>query len=1035
MSDRFRRRCAGFLVAVAMALSGWEKVRGDAPPEPEDLRRGLVTTYRDNARPKPVEIVRLEPTIALALGEGEAAHPQLAADAGTVTWKGYLNVLRAGKYRFRVVLRGQFKLGVGGKEVLAAQVAEEKPALKEGPDVQLEAGVHPLLAEFSRPPGAARIELWWQSPEIRPEPLPFDVLGHLPAKDTAPLKTSSLIEHGRFLAEEANCIGCHRPADDNRIAKRMTGRVGPDLSQVGGRVHPGWIDRWLESPKKLRPGAAMPEMFTADEAGRVERYAVARYLASLGGPVPVNPKQPNDKDRRTAIGRGQKLYASVGCITCHGPYPAEGKDKPKDERVNIFYPKTTVFPLAGLGSKTTPEKLAEYLKNPLAVDPSGRMPHMLLQDAEARDLAYFLCESKFTEFTSELPDAPPEAQMLAAFKRVDDRAEELAVFRKLPAKEQWLDLGKRIVIDKGCNNCHTIAPGGKPFASVQASALEELKALAKHEAGCLADDASKRGKAPVYDFKEGDRAALRAFLKDGLTGAGSPTPAFTARLNFARFNCLACHNRDGEGGLSQEVVEQLRRYENAENAEAVSPPTLTGIGHKLRTPWLRQMLTGAGRARPWMGLRMPQFGEAHVGKLPEALAALEGTTPDDSVHKVELTAARIDAGRQLMGKNGFGCISCHDLAGIPNAGTRGPDLVGMGQRVRYDWYQRWLEQPQRMAPGTRMPSVFTGGKSLMDKVLGGKADAQAEAIWAYLSLGPTLPLPEGMGPPKGLVLTVEDKPVLLRTFMPEAGARAIAVGFPGGVSTAFDANTCRLSYAWSGNFLDASPVWDNRGGAPAKVLGARFWTAPAGCPVGVTNSTTSPDFAARAKNPAYGAPLPEGKLLDGPKLLHFDGYSTDKDGVPTFRYHLDVGDNEKVAVSEKIEALRSKVAAGVGRRFTLETPGGQTPWLLLGESPREPRMLDAKGAPVALDLKSGGADVPVAERFPVLPQDGDRAIVLTLPTVPEGSVWRIQREGATWQVLLRLSPAKEAAKVRVDVNVWSPYKDEPALLKELIVPR
>ena len=37
-------------------------------------------------------------------------------------------------------------------------------------------------------------------------------------------------------------------------------------------------------------------------------------------------------------------------------------------------------------------------------------------------------------------------------------------------------------------------------------------------------------------------------------------------------------------------------------------------------PEPRQVLTGAGRARPWMGLRMPQFGADHVGKLPEALA-------------------------------------------------------------------------------------------------------------------------------------------------------------------------------------------------------------------------------------------------------------------------------------------------------------------------------------------------------------------------------------------------------------------------------
>src|SRR5437773_11653481 len=111
-----------------------------------------------------------------------------------------------------------------------------------------------------------------------------------------------------------------------------------------------------------------------------------------------------------------------------------------------------------------------------------------------------------------------------------------------------------------------------------------------------------------------------------------------------------------------------------------------------------------------------------------------------------------------------------------------------------------------MDPGTKMPSIILDGRVMLDTVLGGNAEAQAEAMWAYLSLGPTLHLPEGMEPPKGLVIIIKDRPVLLRTFMPDAGNRAVTVGYPGGVATVFDAKRCRLAYGWSGNFLDASPV-------------------------------------------------------------------------------------------------------------------------------------------------------------------------------------------------------------------------------------
>ena len=99
--------------------------------------------------------------------------------------------------------------------------------------------------------------------------------------------------------------------------------------------------------------------------------------------------------------------------------------------------------------------------------------------------------------------------------------------------------------------------------------------------------------------------------------------------------------------------------------EAILPPTLSGIGHKLRTPWFHEVLTKGGKSRSWMSLRMPQFGEAQVGKLPQTIAALEGTTTDDAIHHLKLTTEMIQTGRQLIGKDkGYGCITCHDIAGM-----------------------------------------------------------------------------------------------------------------------------------------------------------------------------------------------------------------------------------------------------------------------------------------------------------------------------------------------------------------------------------
>jgi hypothetical protein len=439
-----------------------------------------------------------------------------------------------------------------------------------------------------------------------------------------------------------------------------------------------------------------------------------------------------------------------------------------------------------------------------------------------------------------------------------------------------------------------------------------------------------------------------------------------------------------------------------------------------------------------MGLRMPQFGETTVGALPEAFAALEGAEPDSEVHKVALNAAKIEAGRKLVGKGGFGCISCHDIAGIPNTGTRGPDLAGMNQRVRFEWYGRWLSEAQRMQPGTRMPTVFPEGKSPLDTVLGGDAKAQAEAVWAYLSLGPGLPLPDGLEPPKGLILSVKDRPYILRTFMPAHGdayngARFIAVGYPGEISTAFDATTCRLAYAWSGNFLNAAPVWADRGGTPAKLLGPKFWSSPIGCPWGVNDSNEPPDFAGLAKNPAYGASMPNNKVFDGQKQLQFDGYSVDKDGLPSYRYRLEASEPNPVAVKERPEPLRSSVAVGVGRHFALQVPAQRGVWLLAGETGADPRIIDGKANPVSVDWQSGKVELPTADRLVVLQQEADKIIVLSTADAPAGSKWLLQRQGKTWQAILRLPAPEKASEVRMTVNVWAPFRDEAELLKELVI--
>ena len=667
------------------------------------------------------------------------------------------------------------------------------------------------------------------------------------------------------------------------------------------------------------------------------------------------------------------------------------------------------------------------------------MPQMNLNSQEATDLARYLCRVTDENLVPEMPAAPKTKPLEVGRKMYEGHddlkaRDELTAIEKLPTEKQWVEIGHKLVVMKGCVDCHTIEQGGKAILSGDFfPKLAKIKTAGAK--GCIGDKPDPT-KVPVFKLEARESAAIAAFLKNGLIGAGSPAPAYSARVALRRFNCLNCHSRDGEGGIPTDLADQMRQLEKAENADDVRPPLLTGIGHKTRTSWLKSVLMGGGRARPWMQLRMPQYGEANVAFLPEALASLEGSVPDDSVFKQPLSTTKIQLGRQIVGKSGLGCISCHDIGGVPNTGTRGPDLATINQRVRYEWYERWMHQPLRMAPGTRMPQAFVEGKSTLSTVLSGDPKGQAEAMWAYLSLGPGLPLPEGLEPPKGLIIAAKDRPEVLRTFMPDAGSKGIAIGYPGGVNVAFSADQCRLAYAWGGNFLDASPVWANRGGAPAKLLGPKFWTAPPGHPWGLTiNPGIPPDFLGRVNSPAFGMPLPlePARIYDGPQAVHFDGYSLDKEDRPTFRYTL--RENEKdgvLKVSETIIPIKASVATGFIRQFAIEIPSGYRSLLLAGQSGKEPRAFTAAVTPIStLDLKAEEPLVAATGSRIVLRQDGDKAIVLEATGAPEGTVWRFVAKPGGWLVMLRLPESKENWKGTFDLVTWALPKDDDVFLKDL----
>ena len=138
--------------------------------------------------------------------------------------------------------------------------------------------------------------------------------------------------------------------------------------------------------------------------------------------------------------------------------------------------------------------------------------------------------------------------------------------------------------------------------------------------------------------------------------------------------------------------------------------------------------------RPWLRSRMPAF-PARASGLAKGLAMLNGYPPvTQEEPPVEPEKAKI--GRKLVSANGgFFCFSCHAIGPLKPAqvfDARGINLAKIGDRLLPEFYRRWMRNPLRIDPQTKMPSYFNQGRSALFDVLDGDADRQIEALYHYI---------------------------------------------------------------------------------------------------------------------------------------------------------------------------------------------------------------------------------------------------------------------------------------------------------------
>lgn len=532
---------------------------------------------------------------------------------------------------------------------------------------------------------------------------------------------------GRLLLNELQCTACHQASGE--VLAGVAPRQAPLLDGVGSRVKPEWLRAFLSDPQQVKPGTTMPHLTAAlpevQRAAAVE--ALVHFLASQGG-APPRDAMPQPQ----AVVRGERLFHTVGCVACHDPQGDKAAALPHS------------VPLGSLERKYSHPTLAAFLANPLAVRPSGRMPHLNLNNNEASDVAHFLLRSVrlppnvayryFEGSWNNLPDfdkLEPAASGetaglgLGIARRNDHFGIRFEGWLHVPRHGKYtfhlgsddggrLYLGDALVVDNDGTHPHQVRS-----AQVELEAGPQRVRIDYFEA---AGDASLEVEWEGPGVPRQPLDSSLTLSSEQRVPHGEPPFEVQAELAqrgrqwFASLGCASCHSVN-EGG---------RR-----------------IASQLEAPPLASLRPGGGCLSPQPPARAPQFAlsAAHRTALNAALRSLGEAAPAASDPRAVIHHAML----------AFNCYACHARGGRggvdpqrdayfltnqPEMGDEGrlpPPLDGAGDKLRPDWLRTLLANGGSDRPymSARMPRF---GTSALEPFIAALAAADAQSPRALPTL-------------------------------------------------------------------------------------------------------------------------------------------------------------------------------------------------------------------------------------------------------------------------------------------------------------
>ncbi len=525
----------------------------------------------------------------------------------------------------------------------------------------------------------------------------------------------SYIEKGLDLFESVGCLACHSDIEEEGMVH------GPNLARIGEKVNYKYLVSWLLDQKALQPRTRMPNLRLTPEEARL----LAAYLITLKGEGYEENLTPDVSwlDDSSKAKEGERLINRYGCFGCHKITGMEDRDKIGVELSQIGSKEIHLFDFGLLEKKILGEVGMKH-----SVENVNKARHAWLK-AKLNDPG---------QFDKGRYRRPQDRLRMPDFRLKKDEVDALTTLllglregrllegglldrhvKKMSEEERFLAEGKRFVDKYNCKGCHQFT-------------IDRL----------VLDDGSEiKG---IVKLEEGD--SLYFQLWEDIERLGREAGE-TAKVNKKWFNNRI---RSEGGDIASFIIDYYVEAEGMvpEEAKVFTPPLLYGEGSKVQFPWLYKFLNKPVSLRPWLGIRMPSFNfqPDEAKSVVRYFAALDGQQYPYEFYKeideeyierkekeergTRRKGGYLEKARNLFESKDVNCSSCHVRGDItPDGGGPAdwaPDLSRASKRLKPGWIVRWLQNPQLIQPGTKMPRFFRKG-SFQD-ILPGTPEEQIESI-------------------------------------------------------------------------------------------------------------------------------------------------------------------------------------------------------------------------------------------------------------------------------------------------------------------